>query len=306
LQCGTEGSSFVNGEVNSGISVDIDLENGTIANGGTYGVAGSDQTTYLGSSIEALPNSQFPDAPLGWYRISVTGIIIVEADVHIQSLVANALGSIFYTGTGSTIFIWGPQVEQHETPTLSGYVSVGEIPVGTTWRAPEIATQPLSDRPAQGRSIGEASSSEAAANLAAGISWIVSGITAPGIAGTQVAAELDDGAAQNRIVLQRTTDGHLQFLIAAAGRPEATLDLGALPNSTAFRAGLSAIHGFAAASLDGGSIVNAGCSLSASLTTARYGSDRLGDYWNGWLRQSEVWFSRMSDNQLQTETSKAP
>lgn len=302
LQCGTEGSSFVNGEVNSGISIDVDLEDGTIANGGIYGVTGSDQTTYLGSSIETLPNSQFPEAPSGWYRVSVTGIIIVEADVHIQSLVANGLGGIFYTGDGSSIFIWGPQVEQHETPTLSDYVQVGEIPVGTARRAPEIATQPLFDHP----SISEASSSEVTASFPAGISWIVSGITAPGTAGTQVAAELDDGTAQNRIVLQRTTDGHLHFLIAAAGRTKATLDLGSVANSTAFRAGLSAIQGFAAASLNGSLIARAGCSLPASLTTARYGSDTGGDYWNGWLRQSEVWSSRMSNTQLQTEAGRAP
>ena len=143
LQCGTGGSSFVNGEANSGISVDIDLQNGTIANGGTYGVRGSDQTTYLGSSIETLPNTQFPSAPTGWYRVSVTGIIIIEADVHIQPLLASSLGNISYAGTGSTIFIWGPQVEQHRTPTLSDDIPVGEIPVGATTRAPDIATQPL-------------------------------------------------------------------------------------------------------------------------------------------------------------------
>jgi hypothetical protein len=306
LQCGTEGSSFVNGEVNSGVLVDIDLQNGTIANGGTYGVSGTDQTAYLGSSIEALPNSQFPNAPAGWYRVSVTGTVIVEADVHLQSLLANSLGTISYIGTGSSIFIWGPQVEQHQTATLSDYVPVGQISVGATTRAPEVATQSLIDHPSRDRTEREAPSVEVPPNLARGISWIVSGITAPGTSASQVAAELDDGSAYNRIALQRTLDSHLEFLIVSGGVKQSTLDLGAVANSTPFRAGFSAIDGFAAASLDGHSIVNGKGHLPASLTTVRYGSDTLGSYWNGWLRQTEVWTSRMSNTQLQAEAAKTP
>jgi hypothetical protein len=306
LQCGTEGSSFVNGEVNSGISVDIDLQNGTIANGGTYGVTGSDQTTYLGSSIEALPNPQFPNAPAGWYRVSVTGTVIVEADVHLQSLLANSLGTISYIGTGSSIFIWGPQVEQHQTPTLSDYVPVGQISVGAATRAPEVATQPLIDHASRDRTEREAPSVEVPPNFARGISWIVSGITAPGNSATQIAAELDDGSAHNRIVLQRTLDSHLQFLIVSGGVKQSTLDLGAVGNGTAFRAGFSAIDGLPIASLDGNPIVYGSGHLPARLTTVRYGSDTLGDYWNGWLRQSEIWCFRMSNTQLRAAAAKAP
>src|SRR5262249_23980256 len=189
LQCGTGGSSFVNNEVNSGIAVDIDLQKGAIANGGTFGVIGNDQTSYSGSSIEALPNVQFPNSPREWYRVSVTGTIIVEADVHIQMLLASSLGKISYAGTGSTIFIWGPQVEQHQTPQLSDYSPVGEIPVGATARAPEEAVQPL---------VGNQLNLP---KFAAGLSWIVSGITAPGTAGTQVAVELDDASSSKPITL---------------------------------------------------------------------------------------------------------
>lgn len=305
LQCGTEGSSSVNGEVNSGISVDVDLRNGTISNGGTYGVTGSDETTYLSSNIEALPNSQFPNAPAGWYRVSVTGKVIVEADVHLQSLLAKSLGTISYIGTGSTIFIWGPQVEQHQTVALSDYVPVGQIPVGAITRAPDIATQSLTGAERY-RTEAETPSQEIPPNFAHGISWIISGITAPGNPATQVAAELDDGSAHNRIALQRTLDSHLEFVIVSRGVQQSTLDLGVVADNTAFRAGLSAIDGFANASLDGNSIVSADDHLPASLTTARYGSDTLGEYWNGWLRQSEVWSSRMSKTQLQTETARAP
>jgi hypothetical protein len=220
--------------------------------------------------------------------VSVTGIVIVEADLHIQSLLADSLGTISYAGTGSTIFIWGPQVEQHQTATLSDYVPVGEIPVGATTRAPEVATQPLIVR------------------LSEGLSWVVSGITAPEIAATQVAAELDDGSANNRITLQRASDGHLQFLIVSRGVKQATLDLEAVANSAAFRAGLSASNGSYAASIDGSPVVKASGSLPASLITARYGSDTLGDYWNGWLRESEVWSPRISNTQLRAATAKAP
>jgi hypothetical protein len=288
LQCGTEGSSTVNGDVNSGISVDIDLQNGTIANGGTYGVAGTDQTTYLSSSIEAPPNAQFPGAPPGWYRVSVTGIVIIEADLHIQSLLANSLGNISYAGTGSTIFIWGPQVEQNQTATLSNYVAVGEIPLGATTRAPDVATQPL------------------VPIRSSGLSWVVSAITASAIAGTQVAAELDDGTGSNRITLQRASDGHLRFLIVSGGAEQATLDLGSVGSSVAFRAGVNAGHGSFAASLNGSPPVKTTGSLPASLTSVRYGSDMLGDYWNGWLRESEVWSPKLSNPQLRNETAKAP
>jgi hypothetical protein len=306
LQCGTLGSSFVNGEVNSGISVDVDLQDGTIANGGTYGVSGSDQTTYLGSSIEALPNAQFPSAPTGWYRVSVTGIIIIEADVHIQSLLASSLGTISYAGTGSTIFVWGPQVEQHQTPTLSDYGPVGEIPVGATTRAPDIATQPLLLGRFQGPNMAAARQGRALTNFAADLSWIVSGITAPGISGTQVAAELNDGGANNRITLQRASNSHLEFLIVSGGVEQANLDLGAVPSGAPFRVGLNASPGSFAASLQGGALVKAAGSLPMSLTMARYGSDTLGDYWNGWLRESEVWFPGLSNTQLRAAAGQLP
>jgi len=295
LQCGTGGSSFVNSEANSGIAVDIDLQNGTIANGGTFGVSGSDQTSYSGSSIEALPNAQFPNSPSGWYRVSVTGTIIVEADVHIQMLLANSLGGISYAGTGSTIYIWGPQIEQHQTPQLSDYTPVGEIPVGVMARAPDEAVQPLVGNQVKLPSFD------------AGLSWIVSGITAPALAGTQVAAELCDGSSNNTIILERDSNGHLQFLIFSGGTAQAKLDLGVVPNGTAFRAGLNAKGGSFFATLDGSPLVMGIGSMPSQLTVVRYGSDTTGDYWNGWLRESALWAPTLLNNaQLQRAAAQAP
>jgi hypothetical protein len=295
LQCGTGGSSFVNNEANSGVAVDIDLQNGTIANGGTFGVSGSDLTSYSGSSIEALPNAQFPNSPPGWYRVSITGTIIVEADVHIQMLLASSLGEISYPGTGSTIYIWGPQIEQHETPQLSDYTPVGEIPVGATARAPDEAVQPL-----VGKQLNLPS-------FAAGLSWIVSGITAPGVAGTQVAAELDDGSSNNTITLERDPNGHLQFLIFSGGTAQAKLDLGAISDGTAFRAGLNAQGSSFVATLDGSRLVTGTGSMPSQLAVARYGSDTTGDYWNGWLRESALWAPTLLTNaQLQSASAQAP
>ena len=254
LQCGTEGSSFVNGEANSGISVDIDLQNGTIANGGTYGISGSDQTTYFGSTIEALPNAQFPSAQPGWYRVSVTGIVIIEADLHIQPLLASSLGTISYAGTGSAILIWGPQVEQHQTVSLYDYIPVGEIPVGAATRAPDVATQPLVGL-SQPRPHGEAARRAGVTNFAAGLSWVISAITAFGTSATQVAAELDDGSADNRITLERASNGHLQIVIVSGGVTQANLDLGVIANSTAFRVGVNARQKSFAASINGGPLV---------------------------------------------------
>jgi hypothetical protein len=295
LQCGTGGSSFVNNDANSGIAVDIDLQNGTIANGGTFGVSGSDLTSYSRSSIDALPNVQFPNSPPGWYRVSVTGTIIVEADVPIQMLLASSLGEISYAGTGSTIYIWGPQIEQHQTAQLSDYTPVGEIPVGATARAPDEAVQPL-----VGNQLNLPS-------FAKGFSWIVSGITALGMAGTQVAAELDDGSSNNAIALERDSNGHLRFLIFSGGTAQAKLDLGAVPNGTAFRAGLNARSSSFVATLDGGPLVMGTGSMPSQLTVARYGSDPTGDYWNGWLRESALWAPTLLTNpQLQSASTKAP
>jgi hypothetical protein len=295
LQCGTGGSSFVNNEANSGIAVDIDLNNGTIANGGTFGVGGSDQTSYSGSSIEALPTAQFPNSPPGWYRVSVTGTIIVEADVHIQMLLASSLGEISYAGTGSTIYIWGPQIEQHQTAQLSDYTPVGEIPVGATARAPDEAVQTL---------VG---SQLNLPSFAKGFSWIVSGITAPGLAGTQVAAELDDGSSNNAITLERDSNGHLGFLIFSGGTARTKLDLGAVPNGTSFRAGLNAEGRRFVATLDASPLVVGTGSMPSQLTVARYGSDTTGDYWNGWLRESALWAPTLLTNaQLQSASAQAP
>jgi hypothetical protein len=294
LQCGTGGSSFVNNEANSGIAVDIDLQKGTIANGGTFRVSGTDQTSYSASSIEALPNAQFPYSPPGWYRVFVTGTIIVEADVHIQMLLASSLGTISYAGTGSTIYIWGPQVEQHQTPQLSDYTPVGEIPARRAARAPDKAVQPLVGNQLK------------LPNFAAGLSWIVSGITAPGMAGIQVAAELADASSNNTITLERDSSGHLLFSIVSAGTTQAKLDLGAVPNRTPFRAGLNAQDSSFAATLDGGQLVTGTGAMPSQLTVARYGSDTTGDYWNGWLRESALWAPTLLTNaQLQSSSAQA-
>ena len=227
--------------------------------------------------------------------MSVAGAVIVEADVHIQPLLASSLGTIPYAGTGSTIFIWGPQVEQHQSPTLSDYIPVGEIPVGATTRAPDVATQPLVGHQLH------------LPNFATGLSWVVSGITASGTWATQVAAELDDGSSANSVTLERTSNGHLQFLIVSGGFTQAALDLGAVADSTPFRVGLNSGHGFFAATINGGPLVVGTGSMPAQLTAARYGSDTLGEYWNGWLRESELWAPRLLSNaQLQVAAAQAP
>jgi len=128
-------------------------------------------------------------------------------------LLASSLGGISYVGKGSTIYICGPPIEQHQTPQLSDYTPVGEIPAGATARAPDEAVQPLVGNQVKLPSFD------------AGLSWIVSGITAPAVAGTQVAAELCDGSSNNTIILERDSNGHLQFLIFSVGTVQAKLDL---------------------------------------------------------------------------------
>jgi hypothetical protein len=92
----------------------------------------------------------------------------------------------------------------------------------------------------------------------------------------------------------------------SGGVEQANLDLGEVPSGAPFRVGLNASPGSFAASLQGGALVKAAGSLPMSLTMARYGSDTLGDYWNGWLRESEVWFPGLSNAQLQAATGQLP
>jgi hypothetical protein len=295
LACGDGGSSFVNNETNSGIAANIDLQNGIITSAGSYGVTGSDQTAYLSSTIEELPNGQFPLGPSGWYRVAITGILLVEADVHIETFLATSPGNISYAGAGSTIFLWGPQVEQHQTPTLAAYAPVGEIPVGAGIRAADVAIQPL------------VNPQTPFPHLARGLSWVVSAITAPVTLATQVAAELDDGTSNNAITLERLANGHLQFRIVSNGLAQSSLDLGVVADATAFRVGLSARNHSFSATLNGASLVVKSDGMPASLTTIRYGSDTSGDYWDGWMRQSELWApSLLSNTQLKTAAAQTP
>jgi hypothetical protein len=144
-------------------------------------------------------------------------------------------------------------------------------------------------------------------SFAAAFSWIVSGITAPGVGGTQVAAELDDGSSKNAITLERASNGHLRFLIFSGGTAQANLDLGAVPNGTAFRARLNAPGSSFVATLDGSPLLMTTGSMPSQLTVARCGSDTTGDYWNGWLRESAFWApTLLTNSQLQSASAQTP
>ena len=47
--------------------------------------------------------------------------------------------------------------------------------------------------------------------------------------------------------------------------------------------------------------------MPAILTTARYGSDTSGNFWDGWLRQSTIWApTRLSNARLRAAAAQAP
>ena len=97
----------------AGVAVDIDLQNGILANAGTIGAG----ATYLSSHIRTYRN--------GVYRVSVSGIIPNPHNISCIPVTENALGNISYAGGGGTIYVWGADVENSAMPT--SYVGTASI-----------------------------------------------------------------------------------------------------------------------------------------------------------------------------------
>jgi hypothetical protein len=89
----------------AGVTVDIDLHDGKLANAATIGFG----STYLGSTINAYPN--------GIYRVSVSGIIPDPHNLSCSPLTENFLGNVSYAGAGGDISVWGADLENNAIPT---------------------------------------------------------------------------------------------------------------------------------------------------------------------------------------------
>ena len=97
--------------VQNGISAVVDLSTGAITQTAT-----GTNATFTSSSITSVGN--------GWYRVSITGSSVAgfnRAEVGLAPLsVGNTFSSsqrIAYIGTGTSIFLWGAQLEQRSSMT---------------------------------------------------------------------------------------------------------------------------------------------------------------------------------------------
>ncbi len=95
----------------SGVSVDIDLRSGKLANAGTTGLG----STYLGSTLSTYTN--------GVYRASVSGIIPDPHNLSCSPVTEDSLGTVSYAGSGGTISVWGADIENNEFPTSYLYTA---------------------------------------------------------------------------------------------------------------------------------------------------------------------------------------
>ena len=117
------------GTVESGISAVVDLSAGTISQTDT-----GTSATFTSSSITSVGS--------GWYRVVITGSSIAGFNRAEFAQAPAATGNVFstsqrisYTGTGTTIFVWGAQLEQRSavtaytpttTQTITNYIPVLE------------------------------------------------------------------------------------------------------------------------------------------------------------------------------------
>lgn len=101
--------------------------------------------------------------------------------------------------------------------------------------------------------------------------------------------QVDDGTANNRRTIRRTSDNHLHVIATVGGVDQCDLDLGTVANSTDFVVAARFADNLFAASLNGGAIVT---DLSGSnplgLTTARVGRGATGSHWNSTVRTIET------------------
>jgi hypothetical protein len=107
--------------VQNGISVVVDLSTGAITQTG----AGT-SATLTSSSITSVGN--------GWYRVSITGSSVAGFNRAEVGLAPAATGNTFstsqriaYIGTGTSIFLWGAQLEQRSS--MTAYIPTTTAPI---------------------------------------------------------------------------------------------------------------------------------------------------------------------------------
>jgi len=256
----------------SAISVNLSaLTIGAPKTSGLPSAASSSSITYVGN---------------GWCRVNMPFVGSTTGFSGCQIRLTDG-STDSYTGDGTSgIYVWGAKIE-------SGAFSTSYIP--TTSAA--------------------VSRSSDAWTISLAASWfhassgtiLVSGRTsiAPPVSGsTQFLVQYDDGSSSNRIWVVRDSAGVLFAQVAVAGATVASVSLGNVTNSTAFRGAFSWSSSGFSASLNGGTCVTAAAAtLPSNLATHRIGANSAGgNQWGGHILHDVYFPVALSNAMLQAIT----
>jgi hypothetical protein len=110
--------------------------------------------------------------------------------------------------------------------------------------------------------------------------FVISGRTARGNSGNQVALQIDDGSESNRYRLVRDASNVFRFIVTVGGVEQCNLNLGTVANRTIFKVAIRAKGGDFAASLNGGGVITSASGTLPTVTTVRPGMSFTGEWWN--------------------------
>ncbi len=252
----------------------VDLNTGSITQNKSVG-----SPTNTGSSST--------DYGSGFYRASVsqtgsTGTcytVLGGSDSGTPTYDGN--GDPIYSGTSSTWYAWGAQIELGAFPT--SYIPTTN---STVTRAADNATM-----------TGTAFSDWWSATA----DTIVVYADSPA-SGTRIIWQADDGTANNRITIY-TSGTDCKADIVTGGVTQASLTLGTITANTAFKAAIAFAANDVAGCLNGGTVQT---DVSASLPTVdrcKIGADTTGNYLCGHISAIKAYNSRVSDATMQSLTA---
>jgi len=242
------------------------------------------------SGTGSATNAQIEEKGLGWYRLSLSGIIdnaVSSGTALVQIRMVDASGNESYAGDGTSgLYAWGAQLEVGPYPT--SYIATTSSAVA---RSADVWTIPMA---------------ASWFNTVAG-TLFVSGRTSfdttqSGV--DQYLTQYDDGTSNNRICIIRGSGRTLYCIVIAGGTNVATVSLGIVADATSFRVVFSWSSAGFSASLNGGTCVTAtAAALPSGLTTHRIGTDAVGLHqWGGHVLHDVYFPVALSDTQLQAIT----
>ncbi len=198
------------------------------------------------------------DVSGSWYRTAVTVNSSSGAtSERIIVYIAEADGDITFTGLNqASLYLWGGQCE------LGGYpTSYIRTTTGSVTRSADVATFTPFANPS---------------------SYLVQGRTAVGGGVDQVALQLDDTTANERVTLFRNTSDEMHFVVADGGVQQCDLDLGTVADDTDFTVAFRLKAGAISAYLVGGTRQDGpGTETLPTVTVGRVGADLSGNQLDG-------------------------